>query len=268
MSATITPLPARFGARIEGLDLDQPSPELGAELTTLLAEHQLLFFDGSAIDDEGQAALLTLLGEPYIHPLARMAGATTATASHIVDDADHPPYQDQWHTDVSWDPEPPVIGSLRCIEMPERGGNTIWADTCAAYDRVSAPMQAWIETLTATHDMGRGHAFEDKAGVELTAKTREAFPGVSSPVVATHPVSGRKYLNVNAGFTRSIDGLRPEESAMVLRQLFAIVADPSLQYRHQWTEGELCLWDERTTQHNAVADHYPARREMARFTIR
>jgi taurine dioxygenase len=260
----VEPLNTAIGARVTGVDLRDVDDAALAALTDVLAEHLVVFLPGQAITDEDQLALIRRLGPDYVHPLARAGGITESTVGHIVDDAEHPPYQDQWHTDVSWDPAPPTWGILRAIEMPARGGDTMWASTYAAYDALSPTMQGMLDGLVAFHDMGRGTAFLTKGGEEMTRKAAELCPGAEHPVVRTHPVTGRKFLYVNRGFTRRIIGLHESESDALLEMLFRHCEHPAFQVRHEWTEGEVAIWDERPTLHYAVADHFPLRREMAR----
>lgn len=264
MAISTEPLTPTFGARVRGTTPATIDP---VDLGGLLAEHLVLVFEPSALDDDGQAALLSHLGSPYLHPLAVVAGATEARVARIIDDADHPPFQNQWHTDVTWDPDAPTVGSLRCIEMPPEEGDTLWADMAAAHDALPAELARRLDGLTAWHDAGAGAAFKSKAGEELFEAAKVAYPGVERPVVATHPVSGRRLLNVNAGFTSHIVGMDGAESTKLLDELYAHVATPDWHYRHRWTEGEFIVWDELATQHYATADHYPARREMARFVV-
>lgn len=264
----VRPLAGTLAARVDGIDLTEPTPQLGDTIRELLNEHKVLFFHPPSLSDEQQVAVLDLLGGPYIHPLAVVAGKTQAGASRIIDDAEHPPFQDEWHTDVTFDPEPPNIGSLRCIEMPERGGNTIWADMHAAYDGLSPLFRERLEGLNAEHDMGRGLGFSTKGGQELYERARALYNDTPHPVIGTHPVTGKKFVNVNRGFTRRIAGMSPPESTALLEVLFKAGENPNVQYRHQWTEGEFCMWDERATMHYAVADHFPNRREMVRYVVR
>ncbi|MCU0311474.1 MAG: TauD/TfdA family dioxygenase [Acidimicrobiales bacterium] len=265
---SVTPTAGRLGAAVRGIDLrDGLDDDRRAELGALLDEHLVLVLPDQDLDDEGQLAFALRFGAPYIHPLGR-ASASEPRCEHIVDDVDHPPYQDEWHTDVSWDVEPPTYGTLRAVDLPARGGDTIWSSAYAAYDALSPPLQAFVEPLAAVHTMGVGKAFVSKAGPELVAQVRELFPGVEHPVVAWHPGTGRPYLNVNRGFTESIVGLHPEESRAVLGILFAAAEDPNHQFRHHWSPGDVVIWDERCTQHFAVADYMPERREMGRVAVR
>jgi taurine dioxygenase len=250
------------------MDLRAPlSDALLDEIRGLLDEHLVLFFPGQALDDDAHLAFALGFGAPYVHPLGRTAGRTSAGVEHIVDSVERPPYQDKWHTDVSWDPEPPVYGTLRAVEIPSRGGDTIWVNMYAAYDALSPVMQRVIEPLSAVHDMGSAAAFVAKAGTDLVARTRAAFPGTEHPVVGVHPTTGRRYLNVNKEFTASIVGMHPEESAALLEFLTGVGTNPNFQVRYSWTSGDFVIWDERVTQHFAVADYLPERREMARVAV-
>jgi taurine dioxygenase len=267
-SVTVRPLGGGIGAEVTGVDLRAPLPDatLG-EVLRLLDEHLVVFFPGQALDDDAHLAFALRFGEPYVHPLGRVAGRTSAGVEHIVDSVDHPPYQDKWHTDVSWDPSPPVYGTLRAIDIPSRGGDTVWASMYAAYDALSPVMQGLIAPLSAVHDMGSAAAFVTKAGADLVARTRDAFPGAEHPVVGVHPSTGRRYLNVNKEFTGRIVGMNPEESAALLRPLTDQATNPNHQVRYSWAPGDFVIWDERVTQHFAVADYLPERREMARVAV-
>jgi taurine dioxygenase len=264
---SVSPLAGHLGAEVTGIDLREPPGEARtAELKALLDEHLVLFFPGQDIDDAQQLAFALSFGDPYVHPIGRTSGAKVG-CEHIVDDEEHPPFQDRWHTDVSWDVTPPVYGTLRAIDLPPKGGDTIWASMYAAYDALSTVMKGLLDGLDAHHTMGASRSFISKAGPELVARTLEAFPGAVHPVVGTHPVTGRRYLNVNAEFTQSIVGMEPDESDALLGFLTTHAAQPNFQMRHSWAVGEVAIWDERTTQHFAVADYMPARREMGRVAV-
>jgi taurine dioxygenase len=264
----VKPIGGALGARVDGIDLSRPlTAETRQRLFELLDQHLVLFLPAQGLDDEQHLTFATALGDPYVHPLSRAAGQDDVAVGHIVDSVEHPPYQDRWHTDVSWDVRPPDYGTLRAIEMPSKGGDTVWADTRAAYDALSPVMQRIIEPLEAWHDMGAGRSFNDKAGEALVARTRELFPGAAHPVVGTHPHTGRRFLNVNKEFTSRIVGMAPDESAAMLRFLVDHVTNPNYQMRYRWSVGDVAIWDERCTQHFAVADYLPERREMARVAV-
>jgi len=263
----VQPLNSAIGARITGIDLRELDDTTFAALQDALTEHLVVFLPGQALTDPDQLGLIRRFGGDYVHPLARAAGIAESTVGHIVDDADHPPFQDQWHTDVSWDPNPPTWGILRAIEIPPRGGDTMWASMYAAYDALSPVMQRAIGPLEATHTMGSATSFISKAGADAVARAREQFPGAVHPVVGMHPDTGRRYLNVNREFTDSIVGMTPDESRAVLDFLTSHAANPNFQLRYSWRVGDVAMWDERCTQHFAVADYMPERREMGRVAV-
>jgi taurine dioxygenase len=266
----VRPLAGALGAAVEGVDLTRDLTDATvAELRTLLDEHLVLFFPPMGVDDERQHAFASRFGSPYAHPIGRMFGRTAADVKveHIVDSVEHPPYQDKWHTDVSWDAVPPAFGTLRAIEMPARGGDTIWSDARLAYDALSPVMQRIIDPLEAWHDMGSMTSFISKAGADAVARTKALFPGTAHPVVGTQEATGRRYLYVNREFTNRIVGMAPDESEALLEFLVGHAANPNFQVRYRWTVGDVAMWDERCTQHFAVADFLPERREMARVAL-
>lgn len=111
------------------------------------------------------------------------------------------------------------------------------------------------------HPLGRANG-------ETRGRTTRIGDGAEHPVVRTHPVTGRRYLYVNRGFTRRIVGLAPTESEALLELLFRHCERPEFQVRYEWTVGDVAIWDERPTLHYAVANHFPQRREIARATAR
>lgn len=269
MTFDVRPLTPVLGAEITGLPrVDTIDDATLAALMAAVHEHEVVFITGQEdLDDDGHLAFMLRIGAPYVHPLARVNGRTEALVEHIVDDADHPPFQDRWHTDVSWDLEPPRIGSLRPIDMPASGGDTLWASSTAAYDALSPRLREQLVGLTAHHDIGSGEAFRSKGGEAIFQMAKELLPDTRHPLIGTHPVTGRRFLYANKQFTRRIVELEPHESDALLGFLVDHAVHPNHCLRHTWTVGELCLWDERTTQHFATADHHPARREMARVAV-
>lgn len=265
----ISPVAGHLGAVVEDIDLASAGPAQIVAIRDAITEHLVLFFpDQGSMTDEQQVAFTLNFGEPYFHPIARAMGNVDFRAGHIVDDVDHPPYQDKWHTDVSWDPTPPTFGTLRMVDRPQRGGDTVFVSTYAAYDALSEAMKSALDGLTAWHDLGDEVSFRSKAGDEVIDRTLELVPGANHPVIGVHPVTGRKFINVNSEFTARINEMTPAESRAVLDFLVAHCANPNFAVRWNWTLGDVVLWDERPTLHYAVADYYPQRREVIRVNVR
>jgi taurine dioxygenase len=185
-------------------------------------------------------------------------------------DADNLPDNDNWHTDVTFIETPPLGAALYARKIPPSGGDTLWLSTIAAYEALSEPFMKFVTGLTAVHDFEKSFPRNRFASPEAAAKwetARAKNPPVVHPVVRTHPVTGRKALFVNSGFTTRINELNRAESNAVLAFLFEHVTRPEFQVRHQWRENDLALWDNRVTQHYATADYLPNRRIMHRATI-
>jgi taurine dioxygenase len=185
-SLVTRPISGALGAAVDGLDLREVGAEGATALRSLLVEHLVLVFAGQQdLTDDEQVRFTRLFGGPYIHPLARAMGVSELRAGHIVDDVDHPPFQDQYHTDVSWDPEPPTFGCLRMIQRPPSGGDTIFSNMYTAYDALSEPMRASLEGLTAWHDSGDQVAFRSKSGNAAMDAAAPWWPPTPSQAVAT-----------------------------------------------------------------------------------
>jgi taurine dioxygenase len=158
------------------------------------------------------------------------------------------------------------LGSmLRAVELPEVGGDTLFADMEAAYDGLGREMRNMIDGLVAVHDFVQ--VFGHGRSAEELAELREKYPPAEHPVVRTHPVTGRRSLYVNVAFTTRIKGLSPEESTQLLRYLYKQATVPERQCRFRWEPNSFALWDNRCVQHYAVSDYFPQRRVMERVTI-
>jgi taurine dioxygenase len=185
--------------------------------------------------------------------------------------ADFLPDNDNWHTDVTFSPTPPLAGILAAKQLPSSGGDTLWSSNLAAYEALSEPMRRMLQGLTAEHSVVKsfpaGRWGTDPAFKERYERAVAKHPPVTHPVVRTHPVSGRKALFVNEGFTTRIHELAPAESDALLAFLFAHASRPEFTLRWHWNVDDVAFWDNRITQHYAVADYLPERRVMHRATV-
>jgi len=264
----LRPTTAVIGAEVSGLDLGRPLAEdTFAALEAALLEYGVLFFRDQSLDPARQVALAERFGEIDIHPFGR----------HL---DDHPqvglldqttPTRDganRWHMDSTFMPKPPKVAILRAVMLPATGGDTCWSSMVAAYDALSAPMQRALEELTATHDVTGPlvRAIQGGHSVGGLEEIRAAWPPHSHPVICRHPQTGRKLLYVNSNFTTRIEGVSEAESEALLHFLFEWVRSPDLQLRFRWEPESVAIWDNRCTQHFAVAD-YHERRVMHRVTV-
>jgi taurine dioxygenase len=261
-----------LGAVVEGLDLAQPlDSEAFGELEHALASHEVLFFQGQTLNGDQQLDLARRFGPVSLYPIEKLFGADEPGHQVIVDDADNPPGVDLWHTDVSWLERPPVLAFLTCLEAPEWGGHTMWCSTTAAYDALSPRMKKLLDGLECVHSC-HGKFVEiaaRKSGVTgLKERIIEAYPPRKHPLVRTHPTTGKRSLYMtDRGVLQRIEGLPEAESEALLTFLAEHVDQPRFQVRWSWSPGELAIWDERTTLHRGVSDHYPQRRVIRRCTV-
>lgn len=261
-----------LGAIVSGLDLRKPLDDsVVEELRHALATHEVLFFPDQFLDGDQHLDLARHFGEITLYPIEKFFGSDEPGFQVIVDDAENPPGTDMWHCDVTWLPKPPVTAFVSVVEVPAYGGDTMWCSTSAAYETLSPAMRSMLDGLEAVHSCHDSFVeiAERKSGIEgLAGRLRDAFPAVHHPLVRSHPESGiRSLFMTDRGVMHEIVGLPPRESDAILDFLAAHVAEPRFGVRWKWRPGQLAIWDERTTLHRGVSDHYPQRRVLRRCMV-
>jgi taurine dioxygenase len=266
---TVTPVAGALGAVVDGVDLHRPLDDATTQLVRdALHEHSVLFFRDQDLTEDEQLAFAARFGTVGQYPVQKLFGGTTLTST-IEDTADSPPDADGWHTDITWVAEPPAYAFLNAKVIPERGGDTMWASLFAAHDALSPVMQELCSQLTVRHSSGAD--FRERvsrtAGPEIADRIAAEFPPVEHPLVRTHPVTGRRALFVSGRFMDQIVGMHRDESDALLGYLSRHVENPNFCVRWRWTEGDVAVWDEASTNHRALSDHHPAHRVMRRCTV-
>ena len=270
-SLTITPLSHALGAQISGVDIAQPlNVEQRDAIEQALLKHQVLFFRNQPITPQQQARFAANFGDLHIHPI--YPNVPEQPEVLILDTAETDVRDNAtWHTDVTFLPTPALGAVLSAKLLPAFGGDTLWASGIAAYEALSEPLKALLQGLSATHDFVKSFPLErfgnTPQALEQWEATRKKNPPLSHPVIRTHPVSGRKSLFVNEGFTTRINELSENESEAILKLLFAHATRPEFTIRWRWQTDDVAFWDNRVTQHFAVDDYRPARRVMHRATV-
>ncbi|RUT30758.1 taurine dioxygenase [Pseudomonas sp. PAMC 29040] len=271
MSLTITPISSALGAQIDGVDLTRPlSPLQRDAIEQALLEYQVIFFKQQSITPQQQARFAANFGDLHIHPIypnIPEQPEVLVLDTAVTDVRDNA----VWHTDVTFLPTPALGAVLSAKQLPAFGGDTLWASGIAAFEGLSRPLQVLLDGLTATHDFTKSFPLErfgsTPEDLQRWEQTRKNNPPLSHPVIRTHPVSGRKSLFVNEGFTTRINELSEAESEAILKLLFAHSTRPEYTIRWRWQENDVAFWDNRVTQHYAVDDYRPNRRVMHRATI-
>jgi taurine dioxygenase len=260
----LRPLGRVIGAEIDGVDLaERLSPALRAELNRALLEWKVLFFRDQRITPAQQREFAANWGSLETNPF--IPKGDTDEVTRFARGAGMPGFENIWHTDVTFRPEPALGSVLRLIQVPPFGGDTMWADMAAAYDNLPDGIKQRLAGLKAVHDFIPGFVrFADPA---LLEEWQAEFLPVEHPVVRVHPETGRRTLFVNQAFTTHIVGIPREESDRLLRLLFSQAHVPEFQVRFQWRENSVAFWDNRATQHYAVNDYHPYARVAERVAI-
>jgi taurine dioxygenase len=259
----LTPI---IGAEIAGVDLSAPlSNRTFDEIHRALAENLVIFFRDQHLTPRQHLDFGRRFGELHVHPAAPHEEGEPALMKIYADRNSPRANGEGWHSDVSCDEEPPMGSILYIKQCPPHGGDTLFASMYAAYEALSERMKAYLDGLVAVHD---GEPVYRGTYANYGVADKPAYPRAEHPVVRTHPVTGRKALFVNRGFTTRILGIPADESAAVLRYLFEHAENPLFQCRFRWTENAVAFWDNRCTQHRAMWDYWPHTRSGNRVTIR
>ena len=254
-----------IGAEIHGVDLSKGlSNQQFDDIHRALMENLVIFFRDQKLSIDEQKDFGRRFGKLHIHPAAPK-GLEEHPEILIIkaDDKSKRVAGEEWHSDVSCDPEPPMGSILYLTTVPpDGGGDTMFANMYRAYETLSEPMRRMLEGLTAIHD--GEHVFRGRYGIKDEGKV---FPRSEHPVIRTHPVTGKQLLFVNRGFTTRIVQLTRHESTAMLEMLYRHIETPELHCRFKWQANSIAFWDNRCVQHHALWDYYPARRYGHRVTI-
>lgn len=248
-----------IGAIVHGVDVHAShGDDVASVLRRSLHEHGVLFFYSDAeISEERFSAFAKVFGELYVYPYGKGPGQfVTEEGSDAVRLR-----TSSWHTDGSPQERPPQAALLSPVQLPAYGGDTMWASMTAAYDALSSRYQRLLDDMTAVHStaiVARSHGDGGRAFGEGESHEH--------PVVITDPVTRRKALFVNSVYTERLVGVSDRENDALLRMLYEHVNTPEFHVRLRWRPNMVAVWEERVTQHRAIAD-YTERRVLRRITI-
>jgi taurine dioxygenase len=273
----ITPITPAIGAEIPNIDVSQAiSAGRFRDIYSAFLKHHVIAFRRQVLTIESFAAFAQVFGELNRNDNTSFGKVVDHDAVEVLDyDADHPPLvtKEMWHTDFTGHQTPTKGALLYCLRAPESGGDTVWVSLCAAYDALSKPMQRYLDGMKAEHSTYKSFGNETRADLWQTPEAKARLERIRSrppavhPVVRTHPETGRRALFVNEGYTTRLQDVSRSESDAVLDYLFQHIKTPEFQMRFRWEAGSVVVWDNRVTQHYAVAD-YSERRTMYRIALK
>lgn len=257
----IAPLSAHIGAEISGVDLSRPLPQPQIDaIRAALLKWRVVFFREQFLSHEQQVAFSAQFGEltvghpvfghveghPQIYSIAKFRKATRFEGAPLLR-----PWTG-WHTDVTAAVNPPFASILRGVTIPPYGGDTQWTNLVVAYEKLSAPLRAFVDGLRGVH------RFAPPAGSSGTGAFEQAVKDQTlvseHPLVRVHPETGERALYVSPGFLKQIVGLAPRESQVLLELLWEHVTRPEFTVRFKWEPGSVAFWDNRSTAHLAPTD--------------
>jgi len=259
----------RIGAEILGVDLARPiDTELAARLNSALVEHKVLIIRGQDLDDEAHLRFAGTFGPlTTAHPtVPAVDGHTNILAVQGGEGA----RANSWHTDVTFVVAPPKATTLRSLVIPPYGGDTLFANTAAAYADLPEHLRLLADRLWAVHTNDHDYAEHPQFRTDEVEAYHKVFVSqryrTAHPVVRIHPDSGTPNLFIG-GFTDTIIGLSRTESKDLLRLLQAYVTRPENTLRHHWAVGDVVIFDNRATQHYAADDYGDLPRKLHRVTV-
>ena len=261
-----------LGAEIFGADLSKDlDNETFDDIHQAFLDHQVIFFRDQTLTPEQHKRFGRRFGRLNIHPYVTGMADPPEIMEIIKEPADKVNFGGGWHSDMSFLQTPSIGSILYALEVPEWGGDTLFASQYAAYDALSDGLKATLETLSAVHSAGReygpgGHSAQQRSSMQV-AEAEGAAGEFIHPVVKVHPQTGRKALYVNPAFTMKIAGWSTRESKPLLDFLFAHARNEPFTCRFRWQKGSVAFWDNRAVWHFALNDYPGQRRHMRRVTV-
>ena len=274
-SLSVEPVAGALGATITGIDLARVTdPDQLADLRRALADHLVVFLPGQELGLDDLERVTDLLGGRDVTPFVDPLEDRPYVIRVIKEPTDAVNFANAWHSDLSYLPVPPAYTLLHAWQVPDHGGDTVWSNQYLAYETLSGGLRATLDRLDAVHSAGLAYGtggLLDQVK-ELTsmaiAPSAEAYAEQVHPVVAVHPVTGRRALYVNPVYTTRFDGWTKDESQPLLAHLYRHSINENFTCRLRWSIHTLAIWDNRCTVHNALNDYSGVRREMYRTSVK
>ncbi len=256
----VRPLTEHTGAEVIGVDLSRgASADTRAMLNAAFVQHSVLVVRDQVLAPDRMLAAVQLIGPVFRQHNTRFA-LPDCPEIHYISNQDRFPDGTRyipgegWHTDHSNDTRPPKATVLHAVTLPDRGGDTQYANMAAAYAALPAAMRTRLAELMAIHVYQSSHSVRKLMGLPDTAKERVPN-AVLHPVVRTHPENGRRSIYINPIRIEGIVGMDHREALPLLDELLAFATQAEFQYRHEWRPGDLVFWDNRCLLHKANGDY-------------
>ena len=269
-----TRLTGVMGARIDGVDVRNIDDAALAELRSLICEHEVVVLPGQSLSAHEQVAFSHRLGpaaeSPFIEPSAEHPEVIKVLKEARDGNAFN--FGGAWHSDFSFQPNPPSFTVLFAIDIPPYGGDTCFSSMTRAYEALPPQQKEDFLSVQAVHTARDAYSPRMQAvhsglsGMNIVCD-ESAHDVTLHPLVRVHPETGKSVLFYNRAYVRDLVGPDDAEKQRLMEWLHLHTTDARFGYRHRWTAGDLVIWDNRSTQHNALNDYAGFRRELHRTTV-
>jgi taurine dioxygenase len=268
----VRPVGGALGAEIHGVDLSTDLPDRQfSEIREVFRDNGVIFFRDQKLTPEQHIAFAERWAPITINRFFTNVEGHPKIALVLKEPDQKKNIGGGWHTDHTYDIEPAMGSILYAHEVPQSGGDTMFASMYAAYETLSDGLKQTLNGLRARHSsrhiFGSARAERKDDTVGRIKNPELAKQDAVHPVVITHPLSGRKSLYVNPTFTLGFEGWTDAESKPLLDYLYAHASQPSFTCQFHWQPGSIAFWDNRATWHLAVNDYQGQRRLMHRITV-
>ena len=266
-------LAGSMGAEISGVDLSQPlANEQLVDIHQAFLDHLMNYFRDQTLSPKAQVSLARHFGKPAIYPFLKGLDGIPEVNALIKTEDDTHAFGATWHSDTAYKECPDLGTLLYAVEVPETGGDTLFANAHHAYDALSPGMKKMLNGLIGVFNSEKGYAGGRAAKIGKLGEMGKAVIPTETfeaehPIVRTHPETGRKALYISRSHTLRFKDMTREESDPLINYLSDHIVRPEFQCRLRWEPGTLAIWDNRSTQHHALNDYQGQRRHMHRVTI-
>ncbi len=269
---TVEPVAGAIGAEIGGVNVaDELDDTTVSEIRRALLDHLVIFFRDQTLPVDRHKAFTRRFGNLFVHPNYQLGQEDKETVYLLRKPGDTSVAGERWHADTTMMETPPMGAILYALDVPDYGGDTLFANQYLAYETLSEGMKELLGTMKAVHSDIRVAGPQSGVNAKRSSQVRSDAdwrPTVQAhPVVRLHPESGRKCLFVNSIYTMHFEGMTEAESAPILNYLFDHQCRPEFTCRFRWKPGSIAFWDNRCTVHFAIHDNHDAVRHMQRTQI-
>ncbi|MDG2004477.1 MAG: TauD/TfdA family dioxygenase [Novosphingobium sp.] len=266
----ISPIAGALGAEISGVDLSRSLDlQSVAAIRQALLDHLVIFFHDQQFGPDSYMRFASHFGTPIKYPLVNGIEGYPEITEVVKLANERVNFGGIWHADTTYLEVPPMGTMLHALEVPDRGGDTLFANQYLAYEALSEPLRNILDKLTIINSSSKADVSKTREDViRNSGSDAPVLDHLSEhPAVRTHPETGRKCLFVNVAHSSHFKGWTEAESAPILGYLFEHQIRPEFTCRFRWRAGSLAFWDNRAAQHNPVNDYHGLRRVMRRITL-